>query len=165
MRPISKMTVEEAKRHPKVIARFWAQVLKTDSCWLWQGQTNIRGYGVFHIRRVGGRAGKAYAERAHNFSYELLIGDIPEGLYLDHLCRICNCVNPAHLEPVTHRENVLRGVGPTSQNAKKTHCPRGHSFKDHGITNNRGSRECRICNRERGRERARLYRERKKNRI
>lgn len=87
--------------HGDLASRFWLRVHKTDDCWLWTS-TLRRGYGRFWI--APGRF-----VPAHRFAYELLVGPIPEGLELDHLCRNPACVNPAHLDPVTHRENVRRG--------------------------------------------------------
>jgi len=87
-------------------------------CWLWTGSIVTRGYGSIHIN------GKP--RRTHRVMYEARIGKIPEGLVLDHKCRVTGCCNPDHLEPVTVRENTIRGFGPTSQNAKKTHCHMGH---------------------------------------
>lgn len=72
-----------------------------DECWVWCARTNRNGYGRL---RVGGRE-----LMAHRLAYEALVGPIPEGLVLDHLCRVRLCINPAHLEPVTVRENTLRG--------------------------------------------------------
>lgn len=85
-------------------ARLWSKVAVTPSCWLWQGNTDRDGYGCLEV------AGRF--TRAHRFAYELLVGPIPEGLTLDHVwergCRHHNCVNPAHLEPVTREENTRR---------------------------------------------------------
>src|SRR3954468_18429534 len=78
--------------------RFWAKVEKTAECWNWTGYTLSSGYGRFRGRRAGNDT--ASKVLAHRFSYELLIGPIPPGLVLDHLCRNTSCVNPAHLEPV-----------------------------------------------------------------
>lgn len=74
-----------------------------DGCWIWHGGTTRRenGYGRFKLN------GKKYT--AHRFLYELLVGPIPPGHELDHLCRVTRCVRPSHLEPVTHAENVRRG--------------------------------------------------------
>jgi len=108
-----------------------------DECWPWLGQINTHGYGCF-----GGST-----TRAHRFAYELLIGAIPVGLTIDHLCRNRNCVNPWHMEPVTNRENVLRGAGRTAVNAKRTHCPKGHPYLGDNLWFDRGSRRCRECNR------------------
>jgi len=85
-------------------SRFWSSIVKTDSCWLWIGTVNSTGYGYF---QTGGRGTKK--ARAHRYAYEFLVGPIPKGLVLDHLCRVKICVNPEHLQPVTQRENVLRG--------------------------------------------------------
>lgn len=89
-------------------ARFWSYVRKTgpDECWMWTGAIcgAPRGKGYGHLN-IGGRL-----VMAHRFAYELLVGPIPEGLVLDHLCREQYCVNPAHLEPVTQRTNVHRGL-------------------------------------------------------
>lgn len=86
--------------------RFWAKVDKTDACWLWTGGHNGLGYGRFQL----GRRGRLVY--AHRYSYELAKGAIPDDLVIDHLCRTSACVNPDHLEPVTIRENHMRGVHP-----------------------------------------------------
>ena len=93
-------------------SRFWAYVLKTDSCWLWQGAT-LNGYGRFHLEGSS-EMGTKRQVKAHRFSYELVNGPIPKGITLDHLCRITQCVNPDHLEPVAPIENLRR---------KLPHCP------------------------------------------
>lgn len=123
-------------------ARFWAMVDKQSptGCWLWTGPQDPRGYGRFWFEQK--------PSRAHRRSYEWLVGPIPEGLVLDHLCRVRNCVRPDHLEPVTNRENILRGVSPTARNAVKTHCSQGHPY-DSSNTYVRpgGGRDCRACKR------------------
>lgn len=101
--------------------RFWSKVddHNEEVCWPWQGGSVRDGYGQFHLharRKV----------QAHRYAYEQLIGPIPEGLTLDHLCRNRLCVNPKHLEPVTHAVNILRGQGTSARNAQKTHCVHGH---------------------------------------
>lgn len=83
--------------------RLWAKVDKSGECWLWKGAINEHGYG--HMRSEGRFV------RPHRVAYELLVGPVPEGLVLDHLCRTPACVNPAHLEPVTQSENLKRGIG------------------------------------------------------
>ncbi|HKY57619.1 MAG TPA: HNH endonuclease signature motif containing protein [Aeromicrobium sp.] len=110
-------------------------------CWEWNGYRDKGGYGRFSL--------DGQSRLAHRVSYALFVGEIPEGLTLDHLCRNRCCVNPSHLEPVTQRINNIRGLGPTSVNAHKTHCKRGHEFTPDNIyvhpTN--GGRVCRICKR------------------
>ena len=103
---------------PKVlgpIAYFWGKVDKSGDCWLWTGTINLEGYGSIKRNRV------RYV--SHRVSYEALVGPIPEGYVIDHLCRVRNCVNPEHLEPVTIKENVLRGQGMGARHARREHCP------------------------------------------
>lgn len=138
------------KKYPTETHRFLAKVLVDDGCWQWTGGDNGRGYGRFTAR--GRRFG------AHRYMYELLRGPIPDGLTLDHLCRNTRCVRPDHLEPVPHRENVLRGEGFPARKAAQTHCVNGHPF-DAANTHRKpdGRRDCRACHREQERlRRARL---------
>jgi hypothetical protein len=128
----------------KTEARFWAKVNVTPDCWEWTAALNVKedGYGSF--------GGNGQIVLAHRFSYVLLVGPIPEGLTLDHLCRNRRCVNPDHLEPVTLRENILRGEGLTAKNARKTHCPSGHPYSGENLyVSPKGDRRCRSCRRER----------------
>ncbi len=83
-------------------ARFWSHVEKAETCWLWTSTITGNGYGHYSIKRV--KVG------AHRFAYELMVGPIPQGLTIDHLCRVKACVNPDHLEPVTQAENNRRGI-------------------------------------------------------
>ncbi len=119
--------------------RFWAKVDVTaaDLCWHWTAGLQSAGYGRFSAdgRDIG----------AHRFAYELLVGPIPEGLHIDHLCRVRHCVNPEHLEPVTQRENILRGECPAALNARMTECPRGHPFDEANTYLTGGQRTCRTC--------------------
>lgn len=133
--------------------RFWAKVDKSGDCWLWTAALDRHGYGAF---RTGGRH-----RLAHRVAYELVIGPIPEGLDLDHLCRVHDCVNPAHLEPVTRRENLARGVGFIAREIRTTHCPRGHEYSPENTYVATGSRNCRRCTYIRNTERRRSLRERK----
>lgn len=114
----------------------------TDSgCWLWAGALS-QGYGSVSL---DGRS-----QRAHRVVYKLLAGEIPDGLQLDHLCRVRRCVNPSHLEPVTNRENAIRGVGWAGQHARKTHCVNGHEFSPENTyvwARDPRRRYCRACTR------------------
>ena len=107
------------------------------SCWLWIGATTGHGYGYIKDRGV--------RMSSHRVMYELERGPIPSGLELDHLCRNTICVNPAHLEPVTHRENILRGMSPYAKRARQTHCLNGHEFTPENTYRYRGRRMCRAC--------------------
>lgn len=91
-----------------MVQRFWEKVDKTATCWLWRGAINRNGYGNFLAG--GTRADGLRYQEAHIVSYELHRGPIPDGLELDHLCRVHHCVNPDHLEPVTHTVNMRRAV-------------------------------------------------------
>jgi hypothetical protein len=118
--------------------RFWAKVDTSggaSGCWLWRVGD---GYAQFYFE---GRV-----QPAHRVAYELVVGPIPDGLELDHLCRNHPCVNPAHMEPVTHQVNVLRGVGITARRAQQTHCLRGHPLSGANLyMRSDGGRECRAC--------------------
>lgn len=117
--------------------RFWAKVDKThpSGCWVWTAAL-CNGYGMFGFNGM----------RAHRLAYIELVGEIPAGLVIDHLCRNRACVNPAHMEPVTNRENILRGVGIVAQCAAKTHCPKGHPYDEANTWMSKaGSRHCRTC--------------------
>lgn len=120
-------------------------------CWEWTGAREALGYGRFWLN---GRM--AYA---HRVVYELLVEPIPDGLQIDHLCRNACCVNPSHLDVVTQRENLRRGVGFSGLNARKTHCSRGHEFSPENTAVQRnGSRQCLACRRL-NQERAKVRRE------
>ena len=131
-------------RSDDLTIRFWAKVsVAQDGCWVWTGATNDRGYGV--INSGGSSPITLYA---HRLAYEAFIsGSIPEGLELDHLCRVPRCVNPEHLEPVTHQENVRRGISLAALHAAKTHCVHGHLFDEANtyIRRDNGTRQCRQC--------------------
>lgn len=110
-------------------------------CWLWMGSINPNGYGHFSF--------KGKPVRAHIFAYEQKHGPVPDGFELDHKCRVRSCVNPDHVEPVTHQENVSRGDS-GKYLKEKTHCKQGHPYSGENLyTNPSGRRECRICMRQR----------------
>lgn len=109
-------------------------------CWLWDGAWSV-GYGSVRVPE------KKATGLVHIEVYKLLKGPVPEGLQLDHLCRMRCCCNPDHLEPVTQIVNLQRGAGLTSINKAKTHCKNGHSLADARILK-RGWRACSECNRQ-----------------
>lgn len=118
--------------------------VESSGCWVWIAGRVRGGYGAFYDegRQV----------RAHRFSYERLVGPIPEGLVLDHLCSNPSCVRPDHLEPVTQRVNVLRSSTTwATRNSTKTHCANGHEFTPENTLDRGGSgwRGCRECGRNR----------------
>lgn len=109
-------------------------------CWLFQGYCTPSGYGG-----MVDAEGKARA--AHRLAYEAFVGPIPAGLHIDHLCRVRNCVNPAHLEAVAQRTNTLRGISFSAKNAQKTHCDKGHEYTpENTYYRTPTHRVCRICN-------------------
>lgn len=118
--------------------RFWSKVEPEpmSGCWLWNAATFSNGYG-----HIGNRKKNLLA---HRVAYLALVGAIPEGLEIDHLCRVRCCVNPSHLEPVIHRTNILRGSGPSAENAAKTACQFGHAYH----VRSSGKRGCRRCDAE-----------------
>lgn len=116
---------------------------QTGDCWLWIGRRDRKGYGR-HTNEV-----------AHRATWKALVGPIPDGFQLDHLCSNPPCCNPAHLEPVTPEENGRRQRrlrGPEHKNSQKTHCPLGHPYDGaNTYVDRRGFRNCRQCHRDRGR--------------
>lgn len=130
----------------QIWTRFWASVEKGPGCWNWNSSLSPNGYGFFQV---------AYKKvPSHRYSYLMCVGPIQKGMTIDHLCRNRICVNPAHLEQVTNKENILRGVGASAINAKKTHCKYGHAFTaENTELDPRGNRSCRTCSAQRGKQR------------
>lgn len=122
------------------IERWWAKVEKTETCWLWIGGKDRHGYGQFDVAIDGEHKN----HRAHRWGYEQLVRPLRSDEPLDHLCRVHACVNPAHLEPVTHAENVARGDAGLWQ-AAKTHCAQGHPFSDENTVHDGRGRVCIAC--------------------
>lgn len=133
-----------ADRTPATLPqRLWANIAQIDGHWMWTGTTDPNGYGFISVE------GKML--RAHRVAYETFTGtEIPDGFHIDHLCRTPGCVNPVHLEPVTPRVNILRGISFSAVNAAKTHCKHGHEFSEENtyIAPGSGQRRCRICLKE-----------------
>lgn len=139
------------------LERFTAKVdvpTDPDACWLWTGSVMRHGYGWFYFR--------SRSDAAHRAAYELFRGPIPAGMHLDHTCHTNDpdcaggfsclhrrCVNPAHLEPVSKRENDRRGQSPMAKEARLSHCKHGHPLSGENLrpVPNRppGWRECEVC--------------------
>jgi hypothetical protein len=145
-----------AKTGPKPVppaVRFWRFVRKDGPlwngtpCWPWIGGKDRTGYGRFAVSK------RPYVQTAASrFAYELLVGPIPEGFDIDHLCRNRICVNPQHLEPVTRQENILRGAH--SALRVRTHCRRGHPLTPDTIKfRENGWVRCKECDNSNARQR------------
>lgn len=128
-----------SRRRRPVDERFWEKVDGGDytTCWMWTANKSGPGYGTFWLEpKVG--------VPAHRWSWEFFHGPIPDGLHLDHLCRVRLCVNPWHLEPVTVAVNNARA---RAHMVPKTHCKQGHEFTEPNTLVQSGTRVCRTCNR------------------
>jgi len=112
-------------------------VQRFTNCWLWSGAVDKNGYGQYTI--------KDKSIKAHRHAYETIIGPISEGNVIDHGCRTRCCVNPRHMEAVTNRENVLRGLSFAVTNKRKTHCKRGHALSGPNLLLVRHGRSCKTC--------------------
>ena len=143
--------MKKTRRKRPIRQRFdakWKWNHETD-CWEWCAGISAKGYGTFLVE------GKEWY--AHRAAWLLYRGPIPDGLVLDHMCRVRNCVNPDHLRLVTLAVNSMENsVGPVAQNAKKTHCKHGHALTGtnlairtsktrYGPRDTYTYRACRIC--------------------
>lgn len=122
---------------------FWTRVIETDGCWEWVG-SHFQSSGYARVKFHGRDT------CAHIIAWELTNGPVPRGLELDHLCRNRGCVRPSHLEPVTHRENEIRGQTVIRANAIKTECLRGHPLAGANLMMRGPRRQCRLCHNARG---------------
>lgn len=112
-------------------------MINTDDCWLFAGGKTKLGYGLVWENGKG--------QPIYRVVYENMVGKIPDKMVIDHLCRVPPCINPEHLEPVTQRVNTLRGTSKIAQQAKQTHCKRGHEFNAKNTLVHWGKRKCRVC--------------------
>lgn len=140
--------------------RFWSKVEKIGPtsvtrpelgrCWIWTAAKVSKGYGNFTLA-------DGSSEGAHRWAYKALVGPIPEGLTLDHLCRVRSCVNPAHLEPCPAVENYQRGDTGGLHHRLKTHCPKGHPYSGDNLygymRDGSPRRGCKTCRYEATRKR------------
>lgn len=135
--------------HP--FTRVMRRVDVTDGCWFWQGSKDARtGYGAVGIG--SNYDGTKRNMKVHRLVYEVMVGPIPDGQTLDHLCKVRHCVRAEHLEPVTLSENIRRGDSPSSRHREVTHCPNGHPYDEANTRiTPRGTRDCRACDRGRRR--------------
>lgn len=126
-------------------ARVWDKIRVTDTCWLWSAHVSERhagegiGYGMVwdseaHTMTI-----------AHRYVYKRLVGDIPRGFVLDHLCDVTECVRPSHLRPTTQKTNIARGASPGAVVGRTNHCMRGHELDNDNTLLSGGRRFCRRC--------------------
>jgi hypothetical protein len=148
-RPFASVGIKHADISTEVRVRFIEKFAYGGdlNCWEWLGAKTPQGYGSFRLSAYG-------ATTAQRASYAIFIGDLAPGLTVDHLCGNPGCVNPAHLEAVTHQVNLRRGrKGACAVNARKEGCPRGHEYAIYfHKSSGRTQRYCPTCKREMGRE-------------
>jgi hypothetical protein len=117
--------------------RFMSKIKKTDTCWYWTAAKTKAGYGMYSIKHK--------LIYAHRYSYQMFVGELVANMELDHTCRNRDCVNPNHLEQVSHKENIMRGEAWNKfirHNSLKTKCPKGHNY-DYIYNGKRGCKKCR----------------------
>jgi hypothetical protein len=120
--------------YERLAERITERIDDSGECWLWQGHTSADGYAFFSVN------GRNTA--VHRVSYEAFVAPMPDGLEIDHLCRVRSCVNPSHLEAVTHRVNMQRRVYTPELRAQ---CRNGHLYDEQNTLTNSGRRRCRAC--------------------
>jgi hypothetical protein len=127
--------VASAGPRAPIAVRVLRRLAEQGDCWIWTGSLNHKGYGQIDSGLV------------HRSAYGLWVGEIDPGLQVDHLCRVRACARPTHLEAVTPRVNTLRGEGRAAQQARQSHCLRGHEFTDENTRWEGTRRHCRACKR------------------
>jgi len=136
-------------RRIPIVDRLMARVeVEAGGCWIWTGAVAGGGYGIIGTNDVTPR-GNPRPAYVHRVAYEHFVGPIKEGLEIDHLCRTRRCVNPEHLEAVTHSENQRRGQSPCGENARAEKCKHGHAFDTKNTRVRDGKRSCRRCDADR----------------
>jgi hypothetical protein len=140
-------TVPTVKKGPKrkpPIERFRKYIeVAENGCWNWTGHRDTKGYGSFSL--PGGAGHSVYA---HRWSYQYFVGPVPEGMEVGHKCGNRGCVNPQHLQAMSHRENLFDSMTSARRNAEKTHCVQGHEYLEHNtIRTPEGHRACKECKR------------------
>lgn len=146
------MRMDRSKEIEALYHRVLSRIeISSAGCWVWQGTKTRKGYGQTSAKRLGQK--KLYT---HRIVYEHLHGPIPDGLQIDHLCRVTACCNPTHLELVTPKENTRRGLSAAKSRVRQqavTECPRGHPYVEENVYRDaRGARSCRQCRRDQNRK-------------
>lgn len=129
----------------RMVDRFWGYIDADGDCWRWKGFCIPTGYGYFMVHTI-------YPKRrnigVHRLAWQMLVGTIPPKMTIDHMCKVRNCVNPSHMRLLTRAANTMAGSSVPAMNERKTECKRGHPFdSSNTVIDNRGYRQCRICNR------------------